>query len=100
MNRQPLYPTPERRRIAEALAGLLSSRPDVWAVALHGSLARGGATASSDIDLSAMVEPGALARVRAEARPPGTGPSAPRCGVGSCVLAPCGPTWGKHVPSI
>ena len=64
--REPVYPTPEHRRIVEGLTALLSSHRQVWAVVVEGSLGWGGATAASDVDVVAFVEPGALASVRSE----------------------------------
>lgn len=54
------YPTPEHRRAAGAILDFFFSRPEVQAVLLFGSCARGKATRDSCLDVAVLVPPEAL----------------------------------------
>ncbi len=47
----------KRVRIAESIAGIYAQHPDVWAILLGGSTARGTAGRHSDLDLGIFGQP-------------------------------------------
>jgi predicted nucleotidyltransferase len=58
---QPAYPTSLHRQAAEFIATYFSSRPQIDAVLLVNSCARGQATPQSDLDMAVLISPERLA---------------------------------------
>ena len=51
------FPTPEHERAAQAVITLFQAYPDVHAILLTNSLARGQGVAGSDLDMSVLLQP-------------------------------------------
>ncbi|MCL4860407.1 MAG: nucleotidyltransferase domain-containing protein [Caldilineaceae bacterium] len=52
-----LYPTPTHERAAEAICDFFVGKPQVEAILLVNSVARGQATPDSDLDMAVLVSP-------------------------------------------
>ena len=58
--------SPTSRKLAEARRILLASMPDAWAMYVFGSVARGDAGLTSDVDIGVVLPPGRVLEQRLE----------------------------------